>query len=96
MGRLQAEEIASMLKQEQALEWHLQCNHYPPVNKVFIPIAQEAIELANQGIHDQIIKMPNGIKLSVEAIIEGLHLDTFLDQSTYDGLNEDVYEELES
>jgi len=89
MGRLQAEEMVSRLKQEQALEWHLGCNHFPPIHKSFIPIAQEAIKLANQGIHDRIIKMPNGKELTVEAIIDGLHLDSFLDQDEYEELLEE-------
>ena len=80
MGRLQAEELAANLPTEQALGLHLQCNHYPPVNSVFIPVARDAIDRANREDYDTVLKMPNGKSLSVSQIIEGLHLDCFLDQ----------------
>lgn len=79
MGRLQAEEMVSILSQDQALRWHLQYNHYPPVNEVFIPVAKEAIDRGNQEDWDCIIKMPNGHELAVVQIIEGLHLESFLE-----------------
>lgn len=78
MGRLQAEEMASMLQQEQALEWHLRYNHYPPISLDFVPVAKEAIEKANSDEWDTIIEMPNGKSLMVYKIIEGMHLETFL------------------
>lgn len=80
MGRLQAGELVANLPIEQALELHLKCNHYPPVNSVFIPVAKDAIDRANKGDYDTVLKMPNGKSQSVSQIIEGLHLDCFLDQ----------------
>ena len=80
MGRLQAEELTANLPIEQALRLHLQCNHYPPVNSVFMPVAKDAIDRANKGEYDTVLEMPNGKSLSVTQIIEGLHLDCFLDQ----------------
>lgn len=80
MGRLQAEEMVSILQQDQALRWHLQSNHYPPINEVFIPVAKEAIEKGNQEDWDYVIKMPNGVSKTVAQIIEGLHLESFLDE----------------
>lgn len=80
MERLQAEEFAANLPIEQALMLHLQCNHYPPVKSVFIPVAKDAIDRANKGEYDTVLEMPNGKSLSVARIIEGLHLDCFLDQ----------------
>lgn len=79
MGRLQAEEMASRLPQEQALQWHLQCNHYPPIHQSFVKVAEEAIQMANDGDWEHTIVMPNGKTLSVAEIIEGMHLDSFLD-----------------
>jgi hypothetical protein len=49
------------------------------VSIAFIPTAKRAIELANEGEWDTEIEMPNGITLTVSAIIEGLHLDFYLD-----------------
>ncbi|GAI66627.1 unnamed protein product [marine sediment metagenome] len=42
MGRLQAEEMVVRLKEDEALKWHLYCNHYPPVNEAFLPVAKKA------------------------------------------------------
>ena len=72
----------SELKQEIALEHHLQYNHYPPVDKVFVPIAKQAIDLANDGKWAEVIKMPNGIEASVCSIVEGLHLEYFIDEES--------------
>jgi hypothetical protein len=83
MGGLQAAEFANLVSEGQvsldnALTWHLQSNHYPPVHLDFLPIAKQAIEYANGGDYDTIISMPNGIDKSVAQIIEGLHLESFL------------------
>ena len=80
MGRSSAEEMMSMLKQDQALRCHLQYNHYPPVHEVFIPVAKEAIDRGNQEDWDHVIEMPNGRKLAVAQIIEELHLEFFLEE----------------
>ena len=80
MGRLQAEEMISLLKQERALEWHLQYNHYPPISLAFVPVAGLAIDKANAEEWEEIIKMPNGKELTVAEIVEGLHLESFLEQ----------------
>ena len=80
MGRLQAEEMISLLKREQALQWHLQYNHYPPISLTFVPVAEIAIDKANAEEWEEIIKMPNGKELTVAEIVEGLHLESFLEQ----------------
>lgn len=67
-----------LASQRQALTWHLQANHYPPINVVFVPVAERAIELANDGDWDATIEMPNGITLSVGEIIDQLHLAAFV------------------
>lgn len=78
MGKLQADEMARLLAQEQVLQWHLQHNHYPPVNLVFVPTAQEAIQHYNDDDWNFVIKMPNGKELSAGRIVEELHLESFL------------------
>lgn len=80
MDRLQAEEMASQLSQDQALRWHLQYNHYPPVSEVFTPVAKEAIDKANEKDWDSVIEMPDGVSKTAAQIIEGLHLESFLDE----------------
>lgn len=84
MGSIQAIETAEDVRTgtvslEESLRYHLQCNHYPPVHSDFIPIAQKAIELCRDERFDEIIEMPNGKRLTAGEIIEGLHLDFFLE-----------------
>lgn len=79
MGNLQAQEMVRLLQRKQALEWHLQCNHYPPVSLDFVPVAEEAIKKGNEEDWDFVITMPNGITKTVGEIVEGLHLESFLD-----------------
>jgi hypothetical protein len=76
-----------------SLRWHLSYNHYPPVSIAFIPTAKRAIELANEGEWDTEIEMPNGITLEVGAIIEGLHLDFYLDDDEEEDDEEEDDEE---
>lgn len=89
MGNLQASEMAGFAAEgavqlDMALSWHLQSNHYPPVNSAFIPVCKQAIELANQGEWDAVLTYPNGLERTVAYTIEGLHLDAFLDQNDYE------------
>lgn len=68
-----------LVSQRQALVWHLTANHYPPIHEVFVPVAEQAIELANIGDWDETIEMPNGITKSVGEIVDELHLTPFVD-----------------
>ena len=60
------------------LEHHLCFNHFPPISNVFVPVAERAIELANDGDWDETIEMPNGITLSAGEIVDQLHLTSFV------------------
>lgn len=91
MGNLQAEEFAAIvgrgeLQLEQALTWHLQSNHYPPVPVRFVPVCKRAIELANRGEWNVRVALPKGCSYKgtryapVSAIVEQHHLDTFIHQ----------------
>jgi len=71
------------MQQEQAIRHHLQYNHYPPVHESFVPVAQKAIELVNKGEYSTKIEMPNGRVLTAADIVEGLHLDGFLEDSQW-------------
>lgn len=68
-----------MIDLDTSLHYHLRHNHYPPVSDAFIDTAKQAIDLANQGDYDTEIEMPNGVTLTVSRIVEGLHLDFYLD-----------------
>lgn len=78
-----------------ALKWHLQSNHFPPVSLDFMGVAETAIEDVDCGHGGNEILMPNGRTLTASAIVDGLHLEQFLDQSDYEdsgvdlGLGED-------
>ena len=95
MGRSYIEGVLETkgMKQETALTIHLLNNHYPPVNLVFLSTCRKAINYAKKGnklwekgledearaLFNKEIKMPNGKTLTVTRIIEGLHLDSFLE-----------------
>ncbi len=79
MGNLAAVDMVAHASFEQALTWHLTGNHYPPIHKDFHAPAKQAIELANEGDFNTVITLPNGKDLTVSAIINGLHLEPFVD-----------------
>ena len=70
---------ATELSFEQRLEWHLSSNHYPPIHKVFVSIAIKAIDHALDEEWDEEIELPNGKKLQVSEIVDGLHLEPFIE-----------------
>jgi len=81
-----AEEVAvNNIKMEQALVWHLQCNHYPPVPVSMVAPCIRAIEKANRGEWNAQVRMPKGITYRgkslapVSTVIEQHHLESFLD-----------------
>jgi hypothetical protein len=71
--------------QDQALEWHLTANHYPPIHSCFVPTAKQAIDRAaiaateDPAVWDEAITMPNGRTMSVREIVGGLHLWPFVE-----------------
>lgn len=83
---------------DTGLAWHLQSNHFPPVNAVFIPVAKEAIErgveyMLNEEDGDtelltETVVMPNGIEKSYDDIIRELHLDAFIEHRYLDATGE--------
>lgn len=95
MGYLSAYGAAQHAELEQALEWHLTSNHYPPVSLELIPACKQAIQtfvvaagstelLTEDHVFDQLcqtfVELPNGVRMSVVDIVEQLHLDAFVDQ----------------
>ena len=87
MGHLQAQEMAEHAGLDAGLHWHLTSNHFPPVHPDFIPVAKQAVLNAAFAIMDEDddlwerqITMPNGITKTVGEIVDGLHLDAFIDR----------------
>jgi hypothetical protein len=78
MGYLSAVDMVNHATFDEALLWHLQHNHYPPVHSVFVPVAKEAIALCADGLYGERIEMPNGKVLTAASIMEQLHLGAFL------------------
>ena len=85
MGSLQAREMAEMLSMEDAIAWHLQSNHYPPVPVSMVPACIEAIQNALEGRWYKPVELPNPVKWKggthapTSAIIEQHHLDPWLE-----------------
>lgn len=83
MGSTQAAEMAEYLDLEDALAWHLQVNHYPPIPEVF-DAALLAIEEAKFENWDGLVPLPDGVtwrdqdKAPVWACVEGWHLEVFI------------------
>ena len=77
---------------DQLLEWHLHYNHYPPHSTALVPVAQRAIELAQDAIDSgdswdvwgEHIELPEGIEfqdrtyVTVKEAVEAFHLDAFI------------------
>jgi len=86
MGSMWIEDFKGRCSEDERLEIHLKGNHFPPIHSDFIPPAKKAIKLAQEAIDTEddtnwgeIIELPNGKELPVSEIIEGLHLDGFLE-----------------
>lgn len=94
MGYLNAYGAAQHAQLEQALAWHLTANHYPPVSIDFIPACKQAIQTfviaagstelkGEDHVYQQLcntyVDLPNGNRMSVVEVVEGLHLDAFVD-----------------
>jgi hypothetical protein len=63
MGALQAREMANApeLTMEQAIEWHLRTNHYPPIPSSMVLPCMEAIDAYWGDDLDKEIAMPTGV-----------------------------------
>lgn len=90
MGSVQAAEFREMaelgsITMEQAIEWHLVSNHFPPIPKSMVQPCMEAIVYANQGKWNKLVSLPDGVGYKglttapVHAIIEQHHLENWVD-----------------
>lgn len=70
----------------QAMKWHLQSNHYPPVPGEMADACFEAIDLYNAEEYKAEVPLPEGVtfrgKKSVPAweLIERMHLEPFVSE----------------
>jgi hypothetical protein len=93
MGRIHAMELADMsLRDElalgEAIKTHLTCNHYPPVARPWHAIALSIVKRARAGTLDwneKISNPLNGKLMTVNQIVEGLHLEDFCATEQDDG-----------
>lgn len=89
MGNMTARDLAFLgnegLGLRTALSWHLTSNHFPPVPDTMIDPCIEAIDNANAGEWDKLVRLPDGVgyrgrtAAPTHAIIEQHHLESFLD-----------------
>jgi hypothetical protein len=81
---------------EQAIGYHLQGNHYPPVPLSMVTPCIEALDAAREMDAMRQIEMPEGVFYKGKthapawAIIEQHHLDAWLPQDEEDYYNEDA------
>jgi hypothetical protein len=98
MGNNTAIDLATNLdiSLEQAIGYHLQGNHYPPVPLSMVQPCIEALDAAREMDAMRQIPMPDGVfykgmsHAPAWAIIEQHHLDAWLPQDEDDYYNEDA------
>lgn len=86
---MRAEEMASAVRQNMitrrlALEYHLTVNHYPPMPRALVPVAEAAIDACSVGAEDRELPLPAGILFRGRNIVragdmvESAHLESFV------------------
>ncbi len=85
MGYTQAQGMADAVHSgdlglEQAVDYHLRVNHYPPIHPIFIPVVLEAIRLARDGEWDEELDLPNRRQITVRHAVIELHLEPFVER----------------
>lgn len=92
MGSNLATELASGdldISLRDSIAIQLRGNHYPPVPLSMVDPCIEAIEAANEENYDKLIKLPEGITWRGQdespawALIEGHHLDAWVNHASY-------------
>jgi len=79
VASLKRKELVKRLKLEQAISFHLEYNHFPPISPTFAKSAKEAIENAISDNYNKKVQLPNGKKLSTAKVIDSLHLSSFVE-----------------
>ena len=92
MGSNLSEDLANTdlgLSLYDSIAIQLRGNHYPPVPLSMVDPCIEAIVACNDEMQDKLIKLPDGITWRGEdsapayAIVEGHHLEAWLDHAWY-------------
>jgi hypothetical protein len=102
MGNNFAQDLAENIdiSLEQAIGYHLQGNHYPPVPLIMVKPCIEALDAAREMDAMRYIAMPEGVfykgmsHAPAWAIIEQHHLDAWLPQDENEYYGEDTGYEL--
>jgi len=102
MGSNFAQDLAENIdiSLEQAIGYHLQGNHYPPVPLIMVQPCIEALDAAREMDAMRYIAMPEGVfykgmsHAPAWAIIEQHHLDAWLPQDENEYYGEDEGYEL--
>lgn len=89
MGRSTADSMASEWSLEAGLEYHLLCNHFPPVPRQMVSVCIEAIQCFNDYGSDaagvETVELPDGVSwkgratIPVAEVISAFHLESWLD-----------------
>lgn len=87
MGAQTARELAELGSdnREQAIEFHLVSNHFPPIPRSMVSVCVDAIEWASVGEWDRLLPLPEGVGYKgltvapVSAIISAHHLEAWLE-----------------
>ena len=86
MGSQTARDLAELdsVTMEQAIQWHLVHNHFPPVPAYMVDTCIEAIDAINEFNGTKLIALPEGVGYKgltvapAHAIAEAHHLDPWL------------------
>lgn len=76
------------LSREEVLSWHLQYNHYPPIDPIFTGCCLRAIDKAAKGQWDARVLLPVGYRgvrdsrrtIRVADLVEFAHLDDLVER----------------
>lgn len=97
MGYMQAAGFAEavddgMISLDMALSIHLSSNHYPPIPQAWIPACKSAIQVGIEAaleedwdLLDAEITVPGLPTRTARWLIEGAHLDAFIEQAVDSG-----------
>lgn len=87
-------QAGELMSKELALELHLTSNHYPPVSVEYVPACKQAIntfimgslsintigeDVVYEQLENTLIDLPNGQTMNVLEVVQGLHLEAFID-----------------
>jgi hypothetical protein len=85
MGYMSALDMKDHAPLNQALEWHLRGNHYPPLPTALVGACKRAIRRAKAGRWNERVRLPKGMSwrgkymMAVGEIVGACHLDAFLE-----------------